>query len=101
MSNAVILYTTFPSKDDALSAANILVTERLAACANIIDGMSSVYIWENKLESSQEFIMILKVLPERTEQCKAKLNEIHPYDTPCILQIECTASEQFLSFMRS
>ncbi|MCE2992914.1 MAG: divalent-cation tolerance protein CutA [Alphaproteobacteria bacterium] len=99
MSNAGIIYTTFPYKDAALEASKSLVEGGFAACVNIIDGMCSVYMWDNKLESSQEVVMIIKVLKQKMQECKEKLEEIHPYEVPCILEFECIASEKFLKFM--
>ena len=100
MTNSAIVYTTFPSKEAAVVAAQILVQGKFAACANIIDSTSSVYMWENKIENSKEVVMILKILKKKIAECKCKLEEIHPYEVPCVLEIDCTASEKFLGFMK-
>ena len=58
--NLIMLYVTCPDEKVALEIANHLVTEKLAACCNIVPGVKSVYVWEGKTESSSEHLMLIK-----------------------------------------
>lgn len=55
-----MVYITAPTKDVATKLSNSLLNKKLIACCNIIDNVQSHYVWEGKLEDSQEVLMILK-----------------------------------------
>lgn len=80
-----MLYVTAESREQALSVGRTLVTERLIACANVIDGMTSVYRWKDQLEQSDEVVLLLKTRTELVERAIARVRELHPYDVPCIV----------------
>ncbi|MBL0955916.1 MAG: divalent-cation tolerance protein CutA [Leptospira sp.] len=81
----VTVYTTFPSKVEAKETAKILVTEKLAACANLIDQMESIYVWNEQLEESTEVVCLLKTTMEKSEPLMQRIRELHSYETPCIV----------------
>ena len=60
MERAVIVYTTWPTSVEAEAAGRILVERRLAACVNILPGMTSIYRWQGALERGEEAVMIIK-----------------------------------------
>ncbi len=82
---AVIAYITAESEDEALALARALVEERLAACANIIPEMTSVFHWQGRLEQSREAVLILKTREELVPRLIARVQELHSYDCPCIV----------------
>ena len=100
-SDAVIVYTTWPDADTATAAAEALVGQGLAACANILPAMTSVFIWEGKLRREQETAMILKTRKELADRLVAETRRHHPYDTPAILVLEVSGGFQpFLAWIQ-
>lgn len=83
----VLVYVTAGSAEEAARLARALVGERLAACANILGPIASVYWWEGKLEEAAETAFLLKtrraLVPALTERIKA----LHGYDCPCVVAI--------------
>ncbi len=85
-----LFYTTWPEESLARHASQTLLQEKLAACTNLLPGMESHYWWQGKLETSKECILILKTRSELKAQLINRLEGLHPYDTPCILEIAVT-----------
>jgi len=85
--NPLIVFCTVPDETVAKQISHVLVTERLAACCNIVPGIQSVYEWQGKICSENEIQLFIKtraVLYDRLEQ---RLLELHPYDVPEILAL--------------
>jgi periplasmic divalent cation tolerance protein len=68
-----------------------VVEERLAACANVLDGMTSVYWWQGTLEQAREAVLILKTRAELIERLSARIKELHPYACPCVVALPIAA----------
>jgi len=79
---AVIVLVTGPDYETTRAMAHYLVQERLAACVNVIDGVTSVYRWQDSVEEAHEALAILKTTPERLSTLKTRVIELHPYDVP-------------------
>ncbi|NKB16778.1 MAG: divalent cation tolerance protein CutA [Sphingomonadales bacterium] len=71
--------------DDALRIAHALLGEGLIACANILDGMTSVYRWDGEIREDREAVLILKSRTELTDRVTARVRELHSYDCPCVV----------------
>ena len=82
-----LVYVTVGSKVEAMSIADALIEERLAACANIIDGVTSVYRWEGAVQHDQEVVLIAKTGASCVEAVIRRVKELHSYDCPCIVAI--------------
>ena len=95
---ALLAYITVPTEKVALKLGRTAVVERLAACANIIPGMRSIYHWEGNIEEACECVLLLKTTEQLRNKLTARLAEIHPYDCPCIVFMELTAGH--LPFFR-
>jgi len=80
-----LIYVTAPSREAAEKIAEAVVTERLAACANILDGVTSIFHWEGNLCLENEAVLILKTTEEKTATLTARIKELHSYDCPCIV----------------
>jgi periplasmic divalent cation tolerance protein len=82
-----LVLVTAPSPAVAHQLAHGLVTERLAACVNVVPGVTSIYRWEGQVEQADEALMIIKT----RRSCYATLEEYvrrhHPYETPEIVEI--------------
>ncbi len=81
------VYITTDSLEEAQTIGAELVKERLAACVNIIDGMTSIFQWEGKIESAKETILIAKTEAGRFEELTRRVTELHSYDVPCIVTL--------------
>ncbi|MCW7469848.1 divalent-cation tolerance protein CutA [Leptospira kanakyensis] len=79
------IYVTFASEEEAKQIAKKVVMERLAACANIIKGMESVYVWKGEIEESSETVCLLKTTKDKSDILMQRIKELHSYDTPCIV----------------
>ncbi|MCX7977612.1 MAG: divalent-cation tolerance protein CutA [Bdellovibrionaceae bacterium] len=98
----VIVYVTCPSFEAAQKIAELAVRESLAACANVITGVHSVYKWKGSIEKSSETILILKTLEQCTDKLTAMIQENHPYEVPAILVFDATsANELWTKWARS
>ena len=86
--NAIEVHITAPDRARAAAMARVLVDERLAACVNIVDGVQSVYRWQEKVEESAEVLCLVKTRPELLDALTERVNAIHPYDVPEILAFE-------------
>ena len=82
-----LIYITAPSFAEAEQIAEAVVTEHLAACANILDGVISLFHWEGKLCHENEAVLILKTTEERVEKLTARIKALHSYDCPCIVAL--------------
>ena len=78
----VTVYATFADADEAKRIARMLVEERLAACANILGPISSIYRWHGAIEEGQESAALFKTRAERAEALIARIAELHSYDVP-------------------
>jgi len=94
MDRPLLVYTTFPDVDIALSIGEGLVRDRLIACINVLPGMRSVYAWKGSIEQGQEAVAILKTRKGLQVQVHRALKARHPYETPVILFIEPTGADE-------
>ena len=96
------VYMTAGSIEEAKSIGQILVVQNLAACVNLLENMTSIYKWEEKLEESQEVIMIAKTRKTLMPKLIEKVNSLHSYDCPCILELPIQGGNpEFLSWIES
>jgi periplasmic divalent cation tolerance protein len=79
------VYMTAGSLEEAQRIGGKLVEQRLAACVNIIDGMHSLYRWENKLQQDREVVLIAKTTGDRLPELMEAVKALHSYDCPCIV----------------
>ncbi len=78
------LYVTTGNLEEARSIAKTMVQERLAACANILPTMHSVYEWEGSLQEDTESVLILKTTASLTSRAVERVTELHSYTVPCV-----------------
>lgn len=82
MANELIVFVTVPNATEASKIAESLVSERLAACVNIVRGIESVYRWEGKVTRDDEFLLIIKTTDVRYGSLERRVKEMHSYTTP-------------------
>ena len=77
-----IIQTTTDSTKTAESISEILVINNLSPCVRIIPNIKSVYLWKEKLEKTNEILLLIKTIPENVQQCKSIILKEHNYETP-------------------
>jgi periplasmic divalent cation tolerance protein len=78
------VYVTSGDQDEAKRIGRSVVESRLAACANVIGGMQSIFWWEGKIQEGQEAVLILKTTEDRLPALITRIKELHSYECPCI-----------------
>jgi periplasmic divalent cation tolerance protein len=86
----LVVFVTTKDREEAMSIAEVLVSERLAACANVLEPVVSVYTWKGKLERSAEALMIIKTHADVFPLLVERVKELHSYDVPEIIGIPIT-----------
>ena len=86
MTDKRIVLSTTGSADEAHKIARHLVEHRLAACVNIVPAVESIYRWQGKLESSEEWLLLIKTSAGRFAEVRDAIRRLHSYDLP-----ECVA----------
>ena len=96
------VYMTAGSVEEAKSIGQILVGQNLAACVNLLENITSIYNWEDKMEESQEVIMIAKTRKTLMPKLIETVNSLHSYDCPCLLELPIQGGNpDFLSWIES
>jgi periplasmic divalent cation tolerance protein len=101
-SEFVFVYSTFPDADSAKAVAEALVRGKLAACVNIHGPMTSVYEWEDKLETGAEFAAFIKTRRALADDAIAAARKLHPYTVPCFLVLPIDGgTDDYLAWART
>jgi periplasmic divalent cation tolerance protein len=100
MTNARIILITAGSKEEAGNIAHALVERKLAACVNIVPRIGSVYRWQGKVETAQEWLLLIKTQVKLYERVRDALKELHSYDLPECVMLEVSAgSSEYLNWI--
>lgn len=91
---ACFVYVTAPDKAAACDIGRALVEARLAACANVLDGMTSVYRWQGRVQEDSEAVLIAKTREELVPALTAKVRALHSYECPCIVALPVVGGSQ-------
>ncbi len=98
----VTMFTTFPDMDSAKKFAHMLVSDRLVACVNLLEGVESVYLWEGEVRADREVMLMIKTRKNRVDVVKRLLVNVHTYDLPeCIVMDIDGGYEPYLEWVRS
>jgi periplasmic divalent cation tolerance protein len=81
------ILTTTGTEEQALSIARALVSERLAACVNIIGPIRSVYRWRDAIEDEREYLLLIKTRATLYMKVERRVRELHTYDVPEVLAL--------------
>ena len=96
------VYMTAGTFEEARSIGKILVKKNLVACVNLLENMTSIYKWEDKLEKCQEVVMIAKTRKTLMPKLIETVNSLHSYDCPCILELPIQGGNpEFLSWIET
>lgn len=88
--SASFVYMTCASLDEAEAIGTMLVKQRLAACANILPGMRSVYWWRGRMERAEETVLVAKTRTDLVEALTEAVKAAHGYEVPCVIALPVT-----------
>lgn len=96
----VQVFTTVDDGEKAQHLAQGLVQARLAACVQVVGPIHSTYWWQGQVESSTEFLLLIKTRSDLFPQLEAWIKEHHPYQVPELLAVPVTqAGRAYLAWM--
>jgi periplasmic divalent cation tolerance protein len=97
---AVLIYSTFPSPETAETVGSSLVDRALAACVNILPGMTSIYLWHGQRHRDAETVMIIKTRAQIADTVVAEARRMHPYTNPAFVVLPVSGgSADFLRWI--
>lgn len=85
-----LVYITASNMVEAEKIGSMLVDNRLAACVNIFEKMTSIYRWEGKIHKDSETVIIAKTRTELLEKLITSVKSLHSYSVPCIISLPVT-----------
>ncbi len=86
--SVLVCLCTCPDVDVAQRIADSLVTDRLAACVNVLPGVRSVYRWKGAVERADEVLLVIKTVSDRLPAVQARVQSLHPYELPELIAIQ-------------
>ena len=97
-----LVYITSGSLEEAKKIGQILVEQNLVACVNLLENMTSIYKWEDKLDEDLEVVIIGKTRKSLMPKLIETVNSLHSYDCPCILELPIQGGNpDFLNWIKS
>ncbi len=76
-----------PDTDTATNIADYLVTNKLAACVNVVPNILSIYAWQGNTEQTNEHLLVIKTKVDRYSDIQKAIVERHPYELPEIISV--------------
>lgn len=102
MSDFIMVYVTVANKPEAEKIANELLKEHLIACANIIGPVSSHFHWSGKLDSAEEYLMIMKSRADLFAELEKRVKALHSYEVPEVVAVSIVeGSKAYFDWMTS
>ncbi|UIP07279.1 divalent-cation tolerance protein CutA [Erythrobacter sp. SDW2] len=87
-----LIYAPFPDRESARAVAGTLLGDRLIACANLLGEVESLYEWNGEQGEGREIGVLFKTDGSLLERAVARIEALHPYDTPAVLGWKCDAA---------
>jgi len=98
---ATVTLVACRDRAQARRIARALVGERLAACVNVVPGMTSVYRWKGKVEEAREVLLVIKSRPGRSKRLGDRIRELHDYSVPEVVTMPVVSgSADYLRWVR-
>jgi periplasmic divalent cation tolerance protein len=100
MTDKIIVFVTCESREEAERIAQAVVTEKLAACVNVLPGIRSCYVWERKLTWAEEVLLLIKTTRGRFGQLRDRVRALHSYEVPEVVSVSVDeASQSYLDWI--
>lgn len=101
MTDYIVVLVTAASEKEGEKMAQALVKEKLAACANIVSGLKSVFRWKGKISTDEEVLLLIKTKDRLFEKLKKRVIELHSYEIPEIIALGILAGhEKYLDWLK-
>lgn len=94
MAEPVVLYITVPNREEGLRIGRALVEEKLVACANVIDGLTSIFRWEGAVQEEAEALLIAKTDRTLIDAASDLVKLEHSYECPCVVALPIIGGNQ-------
>jgi len=102
MADKILVLSTTGSKEEAQTIARALVERRMAACVNIVGPIESVYRWQGKVQTSAEYMLLVKTTAERFPAVRLAIRELHSYELPECIALEIdNGSDEYLNWIET
>ena len=96
----IVIFVTCANIKEAQNIAYALVKEKLAACVNIVNGIQSIFWWENKIDRTKEVLLIIKTKKSLFKKITAKVNSLHSYQVPEMISLSiCDGNKDYLGWI--
>ena len=100
--SAIVVLITAGSEDEAYSIGRALVEERLAACANVLPGVRSVYRWEGRIQDDSEVMLLVKTRASLFPEVVLRVRQLHSYEVPEVIALPIESGDDtYLDWIRS
>jgi periplasmic divalent cation tolerance protein len=90
MSDAIVVFMTASSADEARRIAQQLVESRLAACVQILPEIESIYRWNGEIQREKELLILAKTSADNFAELEKSVRAIHSYETPEIIAVQAS-----------
>ncbi len=91
---------TVPNRELAEKIARSLVAEKLAACCNIVPGLTSIYRWQGEIQQDAELLLIIKTAARAMKALEKQIKELHSYEVPEIIALPIlTGNSDYLNWI--
>jgi len=91
MSDYIQVMTAVDNEEDAQNIASAIVSQRLAASVQIVGPVNSTFWWNNDVETSEEWLCLIKTRADLFPELDALIQQVHPYDVPELLAVPIVA----------
>lgn len=100
MKEAIVVFVTCGSEEEALKIAHSLVEKRLSACVNLISPIRSIYRWEGKIWDEKEWLLLIKTQSSKFEELEKEIRSLHSYKVPEIIALNISkGSNSYLNWI--
>jgi len=86
-SRVMVALTSVPDRETAETVGQHVVAEGLAACVNVVPGVTSIFRWEGSVQRENEILILFKTTRERIDDLRRRVVELHPYDLPEVVAL--------------
>ncbi len=97
MSNVCVVFCTTDTRDNAEAIADALITAHVAACVQIVPGITSVYRWQDEVVKETEFQLVIKTTQQHVDSAKSVVDALHNYDVPQWVVVDAQHASQAYS----
>ncbi len=100
MTDKIVVLCTCSTAEEARRIAGEIIAKRLAACVNLLPGVTSVYHWKGDVEENREILMMIKSSRPLFEKLRSEIARMHSYELPEVIAIPVVdGSEPYLEWM--